>query len=288
MGIAGAGDLVLVITKDLKSFTIRLEPGGQLQTHRGILAHDQVLGQPLGRELQTHLGSSCLVLEPTTYDLIQALKRRTQIMYPKEIGYLLLRLSLGPGSRVIEGGTGSGGLTLALARAVGESGRVYTYEGRPENAELAQKNLARLGLDANVTFHVRNLSQGFLESDVDALFLDVRSPWRYLAAVEAALKDSGSLGAFLPTTPQVSHLVAGLEAQGVFANIEVEEILVRPWKPVPGRLRPADRMIAHTGFLIFARKVTREAVQADYWADRRRRKHEEQVAQQDEEEGLDF
>ena len=140
-----------------------------------------------------------------------------------------------------------------------------------------------MGLDANVTFNVRNIAEGFLESAVDALFLDVRTPWRYLDPVEAALKDSGILGAFLPTTPQVTDLVAGLEAQGVFANIEVEEIMVRPWKPVPGRLRPADRMIAHTGFLIFARKVTRDAVQADYWADRRRRKYEEQQAETDEE-----
>jgi tRNA (adenine57-N1/adenine58-N1)-methyltransferase len=287
MRIARAGDLALVITQDLKTFTIRLEPGGQLQIHKGILDHDQVLGQPLGRELQTHLGSRCLVVEPTTYDLIQALKRRTQIMYPKDIGYVLLRLGIGPGSRVIEGGTGSGGLTLALARAVGPSGRVYTYEGRADNSELAQENLARLGLDANVTFYVRNLRDGFEETDADALFLDVRTPWRYLDAVEPALKDSGVLGAFLPTTPQVSHLVAGLEEQGIFANIEVEEIQIRPWKPVPGRLRPVDRMIAHTGFLIFARKVTREAVAADYWADRRRRKHEEKMTLQEEQEDAD-
>jgi len=287
MRVAHAGDLVLVITTDLKTFTIRLEPGSQLQTHKGILAHDQILGQPLGRELQTHLGSACLVLEPTTHDLIQALKRRTQIMYPKDIGYVLLRLGVGPGSRVIEGGTGSGGLTLALARAAGPTGHVYTYEGRPEHSRLAQQNLARLGLDAVVTFHVRNIAQGFDEHDVDALFLDVRTPWRYLEGVEVALKDSGVFGAFLPTTPQVSDLVAGLEAQGVFANIEVEEIVLRPWKPVPGRLRPVDRMIAHTGFLIFARKVTRDAVEADYWADRRRRKHEEQRTLEDEEEDMD-
>ena len=208
-------------------------------------------------------------------------------MYPKDIGYVLLRLNAGPGTQVIEGGTGSGGLTLALARAVAPTGHVYTYEGRPEHSELAQQNLARLGLDAVVTFRVRNIAQGFEERNVDALFLDVRTPWRYLDGVEAALKDSGVFGAFLPTTPQVSDLVAGLEAQGVFANIEVEEIILRPWKPVPGRLRPVDRMIAHTGFLIFARKMTRAAVDADYWADRRRRKYQEQLAREDDEEDLD-
>jgi tRNA (adenine57-N1/adenine58-N1)-methyltransferase len=135
-----------------------------------------------------------------------------------------------------------------------------------------------LSLDGSVEFKLRDIAEGFDEVDVDALFLDVRRPWVYLSQVVGALKGSGFFGSILPTTNQVAELVRGLEAQQAFGHIEVEEIWVRPYKPVPNRLRPIDRMIAHTGYLIFARKVDREVSQADYWMDRRRRKYEEAQA----------
>jgi len=275
MTIARENDLVLLIGQDRKQFIIRLTPGGRLQTHRGCINHDDLLGRPLGREIHSHLGYPFVVLEPSTFDLIRQLKRITQIMYPKDIGYVLLKLNVMPGSRVIEAGTGSGGLTLALARAVGESGRVYSYEIRPDISQLAQKNLAALGLSGCVEFKLRDIAEGFDEVEVDALFLDVRRPWDYLSQAAAALKDGGFFGALLPTTNQVSALVTGLEALGVFGHIEVEEILVRPYKPVPDRLRPVDRMVAHTGYLIFCRKVSRRVAEGDYWLDRKRRKYEE-------------
>jgi tRNA (adenine57-N1/adenine58-N1)-methyltransferase len=160
-------------------------------------------------------------------------------------------------------------------------GRLYSYEARPDILSLAQKNLEALGLTGNVEFKLRDIADGFDETDVDALFLDVRQPWLYLSQVTQTLKDSGFFGAILPTTNQVTELVAGLEAQQTFANIEVEEILVRPYKAVPDRLRPADRMVAHTGYLIFARKVSHEVSRADYWLDRRRRKFEGMQATND-------
>lgn len=282
MAVAAENDLVLLIGRDRKQFIVRLQPGGELQTHRGCIAHDELLGRPLGREVHSHLGYPFVVLQPSTFDLIQQLKRTTQIMYPKDIGYVLLRLDVKPGSRVIEAGTGSGGLALALARAVGPEGRLYSYEVRPDILALAQKNLAALGLTHCVEFRQRDITEGFDEQDVDALFLDMRRPWAYLLQVVAALKDGGFFGAILPTTNQVVELVGALEAEQTFGHIEVEEILVRPYKAVPGRLRPADRMIAHTGYLIFARKVSREALEGDYWADRKRRKYEESPRAADE------
>ncbi len=275
MGVARENDLVLLIGKDYKQFLIRLQPGDQLQTHRGCIQHDDLIGQPLGREVYSHLGYPFVVLEPSTFDLIRQLKRTTQIMYPKDIGYTLLKLSIVPGSRVIEAGTGSGGLTLALARAIGAQGRLYSYEVRPDVLRLAQKNLEALGLAGWVEFKLRDIAEGFDETDVDALFLDVRTPWAYLPQTLAALKDGGFFGAILPTANQVSDLTQALEEQQAFGQIEVEEILVRPYKPVPDRLRPVDRMIAHTGYLIFARKVNRDVARSDYWLDRRRRKYEE-------------
>jgi tRNA (adenine57-N1/adenine58-N1)-methyltransferase catalytic subunit len=282
MDVARENDLVLLISRDRNQFIVRLLAGGQLQTHRGCISHDDLLGHPLGREVRSHLGYPFLALEPSTSDLIQQLKRTTQIMYPKDIGYVLLKLNVMPGSRVVEAGTGSGGLTLALARAVGAEGRLYSYEVRADILSLAQKNLEVLGLSGNVEFKLRDIADGFDESDADALFLDVRQPWLYLPQVIQGLKDGGFFGAILPTTNQVAELVTGLELQHAFAHIEVEEILVRPYKAVPDRLRPADRMVAHTGYLTFARKVSREVSQDDYWQDRRRRKFEGMQAATDE------
>ncbi|NLF13166.1 MAG: tRNA (adenine-N1)-methyltransferase [Anaerolineaceae bacterium] len=275
MRAAQENDLVLIIGQDRKQFVVRLKAGGQLQTHRGVVAHDDLLGQSVGREVRSHMGYPFVVLEPSTFDLVQELKRTTQIMFPKDIAYVLMKLNVMPGSRVVEAGTGSGGLALALARAVGPDGRLYSYEARADILRLAEKNLEALGLASNVEFKLRDIGEGLDEQDVDALFLDLRQPSDYLEQAAAALKDGGFFGAILPTTNQVAELIYALEATRTFAHIEVEEILVRPYKAVPGRLRPADRMIAHTGYLVFARKVSREVAQGTYWADRRRLKYEE-------------
>ncbi len=280
MSGAKVGELILLIGKDRKQFIVRLQKGGQLQTHRGCINHDDLLGRPLGREIRSHLGYPFVVLEPSTADLITKLRRTTQIMFPKDIGYALLRLNVQPGCHVIEAGSGSGGLTLALARAVSPTGRVYSYEIRPDISDLARRNLEALGLGDNVEFKLQDIGEGFEETDVDALFLDVRRPWMYTPQVVEALADGGFYGAILPTTNQVAQLLGALESAGVFGYIEVEEVLVRAYKPVPTRLRPADRMIAHTGFLVFARKVSPEVSEGDYWVDRRRRKHEERQALQ--------
>ena len=257
MNVARENDLVFLIGRDRKSFIVRLEPGAELQTHRGVIRHDDLIDQPLGREVQSHLGYPFLVLEPSTHDLILDLKRTTQIMYPKDIGYVLLRMNVGPGSRVVEAGTGSGGLTLALARTVMPTGRVYSYEVRPDVLNLAAKNLGKLGLLPFVDLKERDIEEGFDELDADALFFDLRTPWEYLAQAHAALKGGGFFGATLPTTNQVVRLIGALPEYG-FSAVEVEEILLRPYKAVPARLRPMDRMVAHTGYLVFARRIERE------------------------------
>jgi tRNA (adenine57-N1/adenine58-N1)-methyltransferase len=159
---------------------------------------------------------------------------------------------------------------------------VYSYEVRPDILALARKNLEAVGLAENVALVEADIAEGFGQTDVDAVFLDVRRPWDYLTHVDAALKDSGFFGAIVPTTNQVSELVRGLEAEQTFGYIEVEELLLRPLKAVPNRLRPVDRMVAHTGYLIFARKVSRAVSEGDYWLDRKRRKYEEaQLATED-------
>jgi tRNA (adenine57-N1/adenine58-N1)-methyltransferase len=252
--IAAEDDLVLLLSKDHKRFILRLTAGGEFHSHRGLIPHEDIIGQPYGREIQTHLGYPFLLLQPSTHDLIMNVTRATQIVYPKEIGYVLLKLSIGPGRRVIEAGTGSGALTLALAHSVQPKGRVYSYEDREDMIRLASRNLERVGLLSYVELKQRDIAQGFDERDVDACFLDVRTPWDYLAQVRQALKGGGFFGALVPTANQVSALLAGLMAHD-FADIEAAEIILRQYKTVPERLRPLDRLTAHTGYLIFARKV---------------------------------
>jgi tRNA (adenine57-N1/adenine58-N1)-methyltransferase len=175
-------------------------------------------------------------------------------MYPKEIGYILVALGIGPGQFVIEAGTGSGALTTALAYAVGKEGKVISYEAKPEMQAVAIKNLERFGLVDRVEFKIRNIGDGFEETGVDALFLDVANSYDYMPQVRGALKPGGFFGSILPTTNQVSKLLFALRRED-FAFTEVLEIMLRFYKPEPDRLRPTDRMIAHTGFLIFARPV---------------------------------
>lgn len=252
--VAQEGDTVMLVAEDQKRTLIKLQRGQQWHSNRGFIRHDELIGQPLGRMVVTRLGHAYLVLEPSTHDLIRYLKRTTQIIFPKDAAHIVQRLNLYPGRRVVEAGTGSGGLTLALARAVMPHGRVVSYEERAAMSELAGKNLARFRLLDYVDLKVRDAADGFDERNVDALFLDMREPWRCLPAARAALKGGGFFGALLPTANQVSELLRALEAHN-FADVEVEELLLRAYKPNADRLRPADRMVAHTGYLIFGRKV---------------------------------
>lgn len=251
---ARAGDLALLVGPDRRWQILRLEPGQTAQTHKGVLAHDDLIGRPWGSTVLSHMGHPFLLLRPSLHDLILRLRRTTQIVYPKEAGYILLKMNIGPGCRVVEAGTGSGALTAVLAHAVRPTGRVYSYEVRPEMQQLARRNLERLGLTDFVEFKERDIAQGFDETGVDAVFLDLPNPWDYLEQAHAALVNGGYLGSLLPTANQVTRLLAALESPK-WGLVEVEEILLRPYKAVSSRLRPEDRMVAHTGFLIFARAL---------------------------------
>ncbi len=249
-----AGDAVMILL-GRKRFVMRLQQGRLQHTHEGLIRHDELIGQPPGIKLTTHIGKPFVALRPSLHDLIMSIQRISQIIYPKELGYILLKLNVGPGARVAECGTGSGSLTLALAHMVRPSGRVYSYDKRADMIAVASKNLDNAGLLEHVEFRERDIEEGFVETDLDAVFLDVRTPWECLGQAWAALAEGGFLGAIVPTTNQVSELIAGLEARG-FQDIEVCELLLRSYKPVAERLRPVDRMVAHTGFLIFARRLS--------------------------------
>lgn len=250
------GELFILVSPRGKRSLRRLLEGQDVHGTDGVIPAADIAAAAFGTEVRSLLGVPFRIMRPGLYDLVRGVKRQTQILYPKDIGYICVRLGVGNGATVIEAGSGSGSLTLALSWFSGESGHVHTYEARQEFFDLCRRNLAWAGMGANVTQHLRDIADGFTQTDADALFLDVRTPWDYLAQAAAALKGGAPLAFLLPTADQVSMLLKGLE-RGPFADVEVEELLLRPWKPVADRLRPADRMTAHTGFLVFARMQER-------------------------------
>lgn len=247
-------DVVLLFSADQKRYLVTLARGATLHTHLGAFAHDDMLGRDLGDVVYSQLNNPALLLEPSLNDMMAHLKRVTQIVYPKDAAWLVHRLNLHAGSRVIEAGTGSGALTTALAWAVAPAGMVYSYEARPDIHHLARRSLERSGLLPFVHLHLAAIDKGFEETEVDALFLDVRDPWRHLPAAARALRRAGFFASLVPTTNQVTDLLNGLEQNG-FVDVTVEEVLLRGYKPVPERLRPEDSMVAHTGYLAAARYV---------------------------------
>ena len=248
------GDLIQLVGLRHKHFILTLEAGAKFETHRGILQHDDLIGKAWGTQVFSHLGAPFFLLQPSLADLLTNLPRTTQIMYPKDIGFILVTMGVGPGQKVMEAGSGSGSMTTALAYAIGDTGRVVSYEIKPDTQNLARKNLNRFGLASRVDFKLRDIAEGFDETDADSFFLDVPNPYDYIAQVRAALKPGGFLCCLMPTFNQVEKVLQALR-QNNFAFIEVCEVLLRYYKPEPSRLRPTDRMIAHTGFLSFARKI---------------------------------
>ena len=254
-----AYDLVIIVTPKGKRSLRRVDENQDMHTQDGILRMADVVEAPFGSEVCTTLGVPYRIQKPTLNDIVKGVKRQTQILYPKDIGYICMRLGVGPNRTVIEAGTGSGSLTVALSWFSGTTGKVHTFEAREEFHKLARRNLEWAGVGQNVTMHCQDIAEGFGDvTGADALFLDVRTPWDYLKHIPAAVTPGAALAFLLPTVDQVGKLLLGLE-QGPFDDVEVCEILVRRWKPIADRLRPEDRMVAHTGFLIFARHQERSA-----------------------------
>ena len=248
------GDLAQLVGLRHKHFIFTLQEGGRFESHRGILQHDDLIGRPWGTQVFSHNGSPFFLLQPSLADLLTELPRTTQIMYPKDIGFILVNMGVGPSHKVMEAGTGSGSMTTALAHAVGPSGQVISYEVKPDVQNLARKNLTRFGLASRVEFKLRDIQEGVDETNADSFFLDVPNPYDYTAQVRAALKPGGFLCCLLPTFNQVEKTLYSLHREN-FAFIEVCEIMLRYYQPEPTKLRPTDRMVAHTGFLTFARRI---------------------------------
>lgn len=276
------GDMLLLLDPEGKRIVTRLTPNVRIDSHLGFIKHETLLEYEFGSLVPTQLGEHFILLRPSTLDLVMNVSRATQIVYPKEIGYLLLKMNIHPGMRVLEAGTGSGAMTLALAQMVQPHGKVYTYEERAEHQENARKNILRAKLEPYVEFRVQDIRAGFDQHNADALFLDVREPWLFLAQAHAALRPGGFFGSLVPTTNQVSEMLTEMDRMSNWVEIEVSELLHRKYKLNAERLRPDDRMIAHTGFIITARPVSmqveplRTKREKKFWQKMRQAKMEEE------------
>jgi len=239
-----------------RTYLVRVEAEKSFHTHKGYIQLGALIGKEYGTRIVSSMGIEFVALKPTLRDHIFKTSRRTQISYPKDISLIIMYSGIGPGSRVVEAGTGTGALTSAIAHYIKPIGRVYTYEVRQEFQKNAKKNLERAGLLDYVELKEGDVTEGIEEKDVDAVVLDLATPWLVVPHAYTALKGSGVLVSFSPTIDQVVKVVEALTEHG-FVCIETVETLMRFMQVERGKTRPQTVMTGHTGYLTFARKAIR-------------------------------
>ncbi|OAA30415.1 SAM-dependent methyltransferase [Kosmotoga arenicorallina S304] len=249
------GDRVLVLTDDGSRYLITLREGSIFGTHLGNILHEEIIGKEYGDTIKIGR-SKAHILKPGIVDYVFNLNRRTQIVYPKDMGFIILMLDIKEGDLVIECGSGSGSMTGAFARYVGSKGKVVSYERREKFLERARENIDQLGIGDRVEFKLKDIGDGIDEKGADAFFLDVPDPVPYLSEVLSSLKGGGRLCVLCPTVNQVQSVLESLNEKEV-VDIEVWETFIRKMKTNPKRFRPEDRMVGHTAYLIFGVKVSR-------------------------------
>lgn len=240
-----------------RTFLFILTPGAAFHSHRGIIHHDEIAGLPEGSAVRSSLGYLFFAFRPKVAERMMKVRRKTQIVYPKDAGWLVLALDLFPGARVIEMGTGSGAFTILLAQLVGPTGRVYTFDRSEEFLANALENLGRLGVVERVEAQVLSAGKPFPVAEVDAVFLDLPTPWEAIPAAREALAPGRPLALIVPTAEQLKASVLSLEAHG-FVGIEAVELLERRMlvREREG-VRPRERMVGFTGYLASGRKAFR-------------------------------
>ena len=249
-------DPVLFIDRKTRRYLKILRAGKHFLVRGGRVESDDLIGRSEGVSARNHLNESFLVVRPTYPDLVLNLPRKAQVIYPKDTGLILLWGDIFPGARVVEAGSGPGALTMALLRAVGNEGEVITYEIREDFGEMATKNISRyFGEAPNWTLRQGDIYEALPETDIDRLILDVPEPWRVLDHAAAALRPGGVFVGYLPTVLQVKQLVDSLTRHECFGLVESFENLLRFWSVRGLSIRPEHRMVAHTGFIVIARRI---------------------------------
>jgi tRNA (adenine57-N1/adenine58-N1)-methyltransferase len=256
------GDRVQLTDPKGRLHTVVLQPGKLFHTHRGAIAHDDLIGAPEGSVVFSTANTGYLAFRPLLADFVLSMPRGAQVIYPKDAAQIVGFGDIGPGMRVLEAGAGSGALTCSLLRAVGAEGRVTSYERREDFADVARSNVGSFFGDVpgNWSLRLGDLAEHPAEEVVDRVVLDMLEPWAVLPTVAAALRPGGVLIGYVATTTQLSTYVEALREQAVWTEPHAWETLLRPWHAVGLAVRPEHRMVAHTAFLVTARRLAEGAV----------------------------
>jgi tRNA (adenine57-N1/adenine58-N1)-methyltransferase len=247
------GDLALLLDRKSRKYLVTLGGNQVFHSHLGRLSHDQVIDHSVGGWYRTDRGHTLLAVRPTLADYVLEMPRGPQIIYPKDLGLIVSLGDIFPGATVVEAGLGSGSLTAALLRAVGTGGQVISYEINETVVPKAQRNIQRILPDtSNLSVKVGDIYLGMAERNVDRIVLDVPEPWQAVPGIGDALVMGGIMLSFLPTILQVHELVRALQEDTRFQRLETTETLLRPWHVAERSVRPAHRMVAHSGFLTTA------------------------------------
>lgn len=247
------GDLIYLYKDDHRNFLIKAGKN-RLHTDKGFMDLKEIIGKNFGEHIKTNLGDKFYILKPYLHEMIMKVKRKTQIIYPKDIGIIITRGHIFPGAKVIESGAGSGALTTALANFVRPNGKVYSYEQNEEFLLNAKKNIEKNGLSEWVEFKHQYVTDEYDEKDADFVMIDIGSQWDLIDAAYKSLKGGRRLGTICPTFEQLTKTVFTLKEKG-FVNIESLEVLLRRILVREGKTRPEQKMPCHTGWLVFATKV---------------------------------
>jgi len=250
------GDRVQLTDPKGRLHTVLLDPGKLFHTHRGGIAHDDLIGQPEGVVVTATSGTLYLALRPLLSDYVLSMPRGAQVVYPKDAAQIVHMGDVFPGAHVLEAGAGSGALTCSLLRAVGDNGRVVSYERRPEFAEVARTNVERFFGGRHPAWELKvGDAAAADERDLDRVVLDMLAPWELLDTVFAVLRPGGVFVGYVAATTQLSRLVEALREHGGFTEPSAWESLVRPWHVVGLAVRPEHRMVGHTAFLVSTRRL---------------------------------
>ncbi len=254
------GELIVLIDKAGRRHRVRLKAGERHSLHSGVIDHDVLIGRTEGVVVTTQMGARLLAVRPTFAEQVTGRQRQAQPIYPKDLGAILVGADIHPGARVLEAGTGTGALTLALLRAVGPEGRVVSYELREEFLEAAKRAISDTlgGVPANLDLKLGDIYLGVPERDMDRVMLDLPEPWQAVRAAKEALRPGGIIFAHCPNVSQVQRFFECLREVRGFGMLEVFEVLQRGWTVRGRSMRPSHRMVAHTGFLCFARRLAED------------------------------
>lgn len=248
------GSFVLLFHTPRKKWLARVTQDKKLHTHLGIIDISAAIGMEYGSAVRTTEDKLIFLIEPTIHDFIMKSERRTQIVYPKDLGYIAARIGLKNGSKVLEVGTGSAALATFMASIVKPEGHIYSFDVNPEFMEIARRNLEKAGMSPYVTLHQHDPHQGVDVRDADVAIVDLGDPWTVVDQVHDALKGSGAFVAICPTMNQIEKTATELKRAG-YADVDCVELMIRNMEAREGMTRPSMRMIGHTTYLVFARKV---------------------------------